>query len=552
MRLVKLILLTILGVLLFSYPGYSTSIEVTDEFDLQLAVDYAKQAGIDSLILTTSGGVYTHGISGAGTDTLHLAITFPLTIVAQEGLAERPIITNSDPNADLLDIIRIYDDFTVEGVIFDGGHEMSHGMKYALRSDNDETRGYFVDTDSDILVKNCIFRNFFEDKDPAKEGHVYKCAKVKIGTIRFEDCHFENTGYEAIRLSDTEKWDTDKTCDSLIVRNCTFENIAAECVRFYADLDTSTQDAYVLLENLTINNCGTEAIYIKNNQNALARNILITNTRPSYRPDRNDFLIELQQRGSWISNVDTFNCSSLTGLRRVEETEIYVSKYNARSVDLATIWGFDPLYADVANFDYTLMPGSHAYYSGHDGQALGDLNWATESPTVIPFTYASDGDGVLEFSPELEGQCFDANTEVTVTAVPDSGKEFVEWGGDLSGSDNPATIMVDASKHITATFQTSTAMDDEIAVVREFSLEQNYPNPFNPSTSIKYTVTKPGLVQLEIYDIRGSLVEILVNNKRQPGEYTAKWQPFHQSTGVYFYKLSAEDKTSIKKMMYIK
>lgn len=546
MKCFKLLLATAL--LMVGLPGITmaTNIEVTAEYDLKDAINYVNQANIDTMFLATSGGVYTT------TDSFALSLLKPVVIMPLPGLAERPIITNSDMNQDQLDILRVYDDLTVEGVIFDGGHEQSHGMKYALRMDNDETRGYTVDTDADLHVKDCIFRDFFQDKDPQSEGHVFKVAKVKVGTIIFEDCYMENTGYEAIRISDTEKWDTDKACDTLIVRNCTFENIAAECVRFYADKDTSTEDAYVLLEHLTINNCGTEAIYIKNNQFALARDIIITNSRPSYRIDRNDFLIELQQRGSWISNIDTFNCSSLTGLRRFEETEIYVSKYNGRSVDKATVWGFDPLYADAANFDYTLAANSHAFYSGHDGSALGDLKWAAATPTVIPFTYTIEGKGMLQFDPELQGRCYDDGENVTITAVPDSGYEFSGWGGDLSGSDNPASLTVDAAKSISATFTPATSIDEETTVPFNFTLEQNYPNPFNPVTTINYTLEKPDNVSLRIYDLSGSLVATLVNKKQDAGQHAIQWFASDLASGVYFYRLQSGSHTAIKKMMLMK
>ncbi|RMF65927.1 MAG: hypothetical protein D6743_07180, partial [Calditrichaeota bacterium] len=219
---------------LMAVPAMASKMEVSADYDFKLALDYAFTANIDTMILTTPGGVYTT------TDTMHLAILEPLVIMAAPGLSEPPILTNSDANGQVLDILRIYADFTVDGVIFDGGHPQSHGMKYALRCDNDTERGYTVDPDADITVKNCIFRDFYQLKDPTKDGHVFKVAKVKVGTVRFENCLIENTGYEAIRLSDTEKWATDKTCDSLIVRNCTFINIDAEGIRFYADKDTST------------------------------------------------------------------------------------------------------------------------------------------------------------------------------------------------------------------------------------------------------------------------------------------------------------------------
>ena len=113
---------------------------------------------------------------------------------------------------------------------------------------------------------------------------------VIAGTVIVEDCIIQNTGDEAIRMTETEKFAAERVLDTLIVRNTTFTNIDAECIRFYADTDTATADAYVLLENLTINNSATRVMYIKNNQYATARNIIVSNARlpGSDRQDRSD------------------------------------------------------------------------------------------------------------------------------------------------------------------------------------------------------------------------------------------------------------------------
>jgi len=531
--------------LIASHSVNASYIEVTDQYDFKLALDYVFTANVDTIILSTPGGVYTT------TDTMYLAILEPLTIIAKPGLSEPPILTNSDPNGQVLDILRIYADFTVEGVIFDGGHERSHGMKYALRCDNDTERGYTVDPDADITVRNSIFRNFYQDKDPTKDGHVFKVGKVKVGTVRFENVLIEGTGYEAIRLSDTEKWNTTKTCDSLIVRNTTFTRINAEGIRFYADKDTSTEDAYVLLEHLTFYNSATRVIYIKNNQNTIARDIIVANSRLSTH-GRDDFIIQLQQKGSTISNVDTFMITTLDGTYNPNQL-IYVSKNEGKGVDKSTIWGFNPQFKDPANLDLTLLPSSHAYFAAHDSSALGDLNWATETPTVIPFNYEIQGSGHLTFDPALQGRSYDPNTIVTVTAVPDSGWQFKEWQGDANGTDNPITITVDAPKNIIAVFeQVTTSIERNPQILNSFNLEQNYPNPFNPKTTISYTLPQRAYVQLVVYDQLGRIVQILVNGVQNPGNYTVEFIADQLGSGIYYYRLTDGKHFAVRKMLLIK
>ncbi len=87
---------------------------------------------------------------------------------------------------------------------------------------------------------------------------------------------------------------------------------------------------------------------------------------------------------------------------------------------------------------------------------------------------------------------------------------------------------------------------------KEFSLSQNYPNPFNPSTVIKYQVPKNGLVKIEVFDIIGRSVIVLVNENKKPGNYNVVFDGSKLASGVYFYKLSSVDFTSTRRLVLIK
>ncbi|MBK6914726.1 MAG: hypothetical protein IPH11_14150 [Ignavibacteriales bacterium] len=58
-----------------------------------------------------------------------------------------------------------------------------------------------------------------------------------------------------------------------------------------------------------------------------------------------------------------------------------------------------------------------------------------------------------------------------------------------------------------------------------FRLLSNYPNPFNPSTIIPYRLKEPGYVKLYVYDIKGELVKVLVNQWQNKGYYEVVFQP---------------------------
>jgi hypothetical protein len=85
-----------------------------------------------------------------------------------------------------------------------------------------------------------------------------------------------------------------------------------------------------------------------------------------------------------------------------------------------------------------------------------------------------------------------------------------------------------------------------------FALYQNYPNPFNPETQIKFEVPKSSNIKIAVYDMLGREVDVLVNSKMEPGVYNASWNALPYSSGVYFYRLIADDFVSVKKMVVVK
>jgi len=90
-----------------------------------------------------------------------------------------------------------------------------------------------------------------------------------------------------------------------------------------------------------------------------------------------------------------------------------------------------------------------------------------------------------------------------------------------------------------------------------FKLEQNYPNPFNPETEISYQLSTFSHVQLKIYDLLGKEIRTLVNSDKPAGSYRISWNGTdnkgkNETSGVYFYRLTANGNISTKKMILLK
>jgi hypothetical protein len=89
-----------------------------------------------------------------------------------------------------------------------------------------------------------------------------------------------------------------------------------------------------------------------------------------------------------------------------------------------------------------------------------------------------------------------------------------------------------------------THVNNEIknSVIPDFyKLGQNYPNPFNPKTTISYQLPVNSQVELTIYGITGQKITTLVSEQQQPGNYRYEWDASSKASGVYFYRLSADD-----------
>jgi photosystem II stability/assembly factor-like uncharacterized protein len=85
-----------------------------------------------------------------------------------------------------------------------------------------------------------------------------------------------------------------------------------------------------------------------------------------------------------------------------------------------------------------------------------------------------------------------------------------------------------------------------------FLLEQNFPNPFNPSTTIKYELPRASQVSLSVYDVLGREVSVLVNDRRDAGDYQVKLDGSNLASGVYFYRLQAGDFVATKRLVLLR
>ena len=126
---------------------------------------------------------------------------------------------------------------------------------------------------------------------------------------------------------------------------------------------------------------------------------------------------------------------------------------------------------------------------------------------------------------------------------------LVTDGIDTVDADNaPFTLTLDGS---------ALAIDPMDLIPEVFALHQNYPNPFNPVTTLRYDLPEQAHVEIMIFDIMGREVKRLVNVQQTAGFKSVVWDGTNEwgqpmSAGLYFYRISAGDFHSVKKMVLLK
>jgi hypothetical protein len=87
---------------------------------------------------------------------------------------------------------------------------------------------------------------------------------------------------------------------------------------------------------------------------------------------------------------------------------------------------------------------------------------------------------------------------------------------------------------------------------QNYNLSQNFPNPFNPSTRIRFDIPVSGNIRLKIFNSIGKEVETLIKENLAAGSYEVKWFGEGYASGIYFYRLEANEYVETRKMLLMK
>jgi len=86
----------------------------------------------------------------------------------------------------------------------------------------------------------------------------------------------------------------------------------------------------------------------------------------------------------------------------------------------------------------------------------------------------------------------------------------------------------------------------------DFQIKSIYPNPFNPVTTIGYTMPTLTKVKLEVYNVKGNIIDIIEDSYISPGYHQVNWDASDHASGIYFVCMVADGYIQRKKLMLIK
>ncbi len=177
----------------------------------------------------------------------------------------------------------------------------------------------------------------------------------------------------------------------------------------------------------------------------------------------------------WKGDVTgTDNPAEITVEGEKEVTAVFEKKNYPLTVNIdgdGAVWE-DVIQTKTTDYEYgavvelTASPADGWYFAEWEGELSGDRNPSritVEDSTSVTAIFEreshsldveTDGNGSISMDPDEHEHLHGESVELTAEA--DEGWEFVEWKGDLRGSDNPATITVDEDKEVTAVFEANT------------------------------------------------------------------------------------------------
>lgn len=168
-------------------------------------------------------------------------------------------------------------------------------------------------------------------------------------------------------------------------------------------------------------------------------------------------------------------------------------------------------------------------------------------PDLDTVRYTLETDTTNTFnSPALRDTLVGTATSKTLTFPRHSASYY--WR--VIASDGQMTITSSEYRRVIVTF--TTPVKEGKRPEGEYGLEQNFPNPFNPATNIVYAIPKSGYVRLAVYNLLGQEVALIFEGVQNAGAHELEFKNSELPSGIYFYRIMADDFVETKKLTILR
>jgi hypothetical protein len=162
---------------------------------------------------------------------------------------------------------------------------------------------------------------------------------------------------------------------------------------------------------------------------------------------------------------------------------------------------------------------------------------------------------------------FDINTNKRIVRSTNGGENWLQFNEGLPQSGGARSIIIDTlNNKVCCAFSTGSGDSSGIYIIdsftsvssidtlipKSFTLYQNYPNPFNNQTEINFYVSQTCNVKLDVYNVLGEFVTRIFGGNIRTGNYRHSFNASNFSSGVYFYRLVADNVIITRRMVLMK
>lgn len=185
---------------------------------------------------------------------------------------------------------------------------------------------------------------------------------------------------------------------------------------------------------------------------------------------------------------------------------------------------------------------------------LGDADFTLTKAPVTPIPPGGQTTFDISFDPAAPGQ----RMAIVYISCDDGGENSflfsIRGNGFLDDDDNTKLNMPVNTDYNTNSTQGELLSDVGIqtGIPETLELSQNYPNPFNPTTTIGYQISCKSHVTLTVYNIKGQVIQVLVDVTQDAGDHSIRWDASLLEAGVYLYRIQAGEFMKVRKCMLIK